>query len=528
MTAFDAVIVGAGHNSLTLAAYMARSGFKVGVFERNAWIGGGCTTEEPIQPGFRCNLHSNFYIGFSQNPMMRDLELARFGFSTIAPPVQHGVTLRDGTALTIHTDIAKTCASIARFSRRDAEAFHDLHMTYAVKMRPLFTSMLFNAPLPPDDMRQRVTGPQAKDLFAHASLDLFEAVDRHFEDHRIRTLFKLLMHVTTGENAPNNGMMMPVIMSALSDNALPVGGSASFTNALTRVVEDCGGKVITGADVREIIVAGGRATGVRLADNSRIDAKVFVASGIDAPATMRMTGEEHFPAGVREKLNGWHWGNHSLVTLHLALNAPPIYSSQDFDPDMSRAFNVIFGFDDTDQVMRCFEQCRRGEFPDHLMGNGACNSQFDPTYAPTGKHVAFWWPFAPYGLADGPEEWERRRKEYAARVLDAWRGFAVNLDERNILGSFLYTPRDIPLHNANMVNGAVRMGAYIPAQLGINRPHPLLAGYRTPIEALYLCGSSNHGGGANGAPGYNAANAIADDLKLDRFWTPIPKPEWHG
>jgi hypothetical protein len=74
---------------------------------------------------------------------------------------------------------------------------------------------------------------------------------------------------------------------------------------------------------------------------------------------MRMAGEEHFPAGVREKLNGWHWGNHSLVTLHLALNAPPIYSSQEFDPDMSRAFNIIFGFDDTDQVIRCFEQCRR-------------------------------------------------------------------------------------------------------------------------------------------------------------------------
>jgi len=173
MTTFDGVIVGAGHNGLTLAAYMARSGFKVGVFERNPWVGGGCTTEEPILPGFRCNLHSNFYIGFSQNPLMRDLELARFGFSTIAPPVQHGVTLRDGTALTIHTDIAKTCASIARFSRRDADAFRDLHMTYAVKMRPLFTSMLFHAPLAPADMRQRVTGPHAKELFAHAELDLF-------------------------------------------------------------------------------------------------------------------------------------------------------------------------------------------------------------------------------------------------------------------------------------------------------------------------------------------------------------------
>ena len=315
---------------------------------------------------------------------MRDLELARYGLSTIAPPVQHGVTLRDGTALTIHKDINKTCASIARFSKRDADAFRDLHMIYAVKMRPLFTSLLYNPPLPPDEMHARVTGTLANDLFAHAGLDLFDAVDRILE------------------NAPNNGMMMPLIVSALSDNALPIGGSASLTNALTRVIEDCGGQVVSGADVREITLSDGRATGVRLADASRIEAKVFVASGIDAPATMHMAGELHFPEAVREKLNNWHWGNHSLVTLHLALNAPPVYTSQKFDPDIARAFNLIFGFDDTDQVIRCFEQCRRGEFPDHLMGNGACNSQFDPTYAPAGKHVAFWWPFAPTRLPTVP------------------------------------------------------------------------------------------------------------------------------
>ena len=162
------------------------------------------------------------------------------------------------------------------------------------------------------------------------------------------------------------------------------------------------------------------------------------------------------------------------------------------------------------------------------MGNGACNSLFDPSYAPPGKHMAFWWPFAPYRLTDGAEGWERRRGEYTARVLEAWQSYAPNLNKDNILGSYLYTPRDIPLHDASMVDGAIRMGAYVPSQLGVNRPHPLLAGYRAPVEGLYLCGSSNHGGGANGAPGYNAANAVADDLKIARPWTPIAAPEWRG
>jgi phytoene dehydrogenase-like protein len=112
--------------------------------------------------------------------------------------------------------------------------------------------------------------------------------------------------------------------------------------------------------------------------------------------------------------------------------------------------------------------------------------------------------------------------------LDVWRGYAPNLTKDNVLGAHLFTPLDVERRVVNMVRGAVRRGAYVPSQLGINRPHPLLAGYRTPVEGLYLCGSSNHGGGANGGPGYNAANAIANELKLQRPWKPVPAPEWKG
>ena len=205
-----------------------------------------------------------------------------------------------------------------------------------------------------------------------------------------------------------------------------------------------------------------------------------------------------------------------------------MYSSAKFDPDIDRAFNLFMGWDDAEQVIHCFERCRRNELPEHLMGNGACNTRFDPSYAPAGKHTAFWWPFAPYALPDGPEGWDRRRKEYAKQLLEVWRQYAPNLTDDNILGSYLFTPLDIERRNRTMVRGAVRMGAYVPSQLGINRPHPLLASYRTPVEGLYLCGSSSHGGGVNDAAGYNAANAIAEDLKLSRPWTLIAAPSWAG
>jgi phytoene dehydrogenase-like protein len=526
MAGFDAVIIGAGHNGLTLGAYTSRAGLTVCVLERNPRIGGGCSTEEPALPGFRFNLHSNFYIAWADAPLTRDLELFRYGFSTIEPPVQQGVALRDGTALVIHQDVEKSCASIARFSVRDAETYRELHEAYGVSMRPLFASLTYNPPLAPDVLRDRLSGPQAREYLAFAQSDLFTAVDRRFEDFRIRMLFKLLLYAGAGENAAGSGLALPAMIAALTRNALPVGGSASLPLALARVIAAGGGKVETNADVREIRVAGGRATGVRLADGTTIEAKRFVASAIHAPGTMALAGAEHFPEDVRQKLDAWQWGAHSLVTLHLALNAPPDYAAAAFDPDMNRAFNVLFGFDDDTQIEHCMQQIKRCQFPDHPMGNGACHTLFDPTYAPAGKHVAFWYPFAPYALEDGPEGWDRRRKEHAARLLQCWRSYAPNLTSDNLLAAWLYTPRDIPLFNANMVDGALRMGAYVPAQVGINRPHPLLAGYRTPIEGLYLAGSSNHGGGANGAPGYNAANVVAEDLRLARTWAPVPPPEW--
>ena len=173
--------------------------------------------------------------------------------------------------------------------------------------------------------------------------------------------------------------------------------------------------------------------------------------------------------------------------------------------------------DHIDDVASCFDDCAAKKFPRVLMGNGACNSMFDPSYAPGGKHVAFWWPFAPYSVDGSPQEWERNRAEYTRRILDYWRIYASNLEGDNLIGTYLFTPLDVEKLNANMRQGAVRVGAYVPNQLGINRPHPLMPGSRTPVEGLYLCGSSSgNGGGINGAPGYIAANAIVDDLKLKR------------
>jgi phytoene dehydrogenase-like protein len=527
MTSFDGIVIGAGHNGLTVAAYLARAGLKIAVLERNPRLGGGCSTDSDRLPGHRLNLHANFYMGMSHCPLIEDLELYRYGFSYIEPPVQQAAVFRDGTGIVIYKEIDKTCASLARFSRQDANTFRELWNTYCIEMRPLLASLLYNAPLPREQLLDRLSGPKAKELLSHAQHDLFSVVRKHFVDERIRTLFTSYMHVITTENVAGAGIVFPAIFANIASFTLPVGGAISLVNALARVVEAGGGEVVTGADVKEIVVKNGRATGVKLADGKLIEGRKFIASAIDFPATVQMAGEALFPEPVREKAKAWHWGNHSLVTLHLALKSPPAYRAEAFDPDVARAYNIFFGMENIDEVASCFDDCAAKKFPKVLMGNGACNSLFDPTYAPPGRHSAFWWPFAPYSVDGGPQNWEKDRADYTRRVLDDWRVYASNLDGDNLIGTHLFTPLDVERLNINMRQGAVRMGAYVPNQLGINRPHPLLPGSRTPVEGLYLCGSSSgNGGGVNGAPGYIAANAIADDMRLKRPWTPVAAPEW--
>src|SRR5262245_26576643 len=356
MPSYDGIVIGAGHNGLTLAAYLSRAGLRIEVVEKNARFGGGTCTEEPSLPGYRFNLHSNFFIGFRHAPLMRDLELYRYGFAYVEPPVQQAAAFRDGSCVVIHKDLDATCLSLARFSKRDAESFRDLHHFY-VKLRPLLTSLLYNAPLPIDALRDRLSGPQGRELLSHAQHDLFSVVRKHFDDDRIRTLFTLLMHVITAESEPGAGIVFPAIFANVADLALPVGGSASLAEALRRIVETGGGAVLTASEVKEIVVRNGRATGIRLGNGDTIDGRRFVASTIDAPATMRMAGEQLFPDGVRQKLNTWHWGRHSLVTLHLALRDRPHYRSAVFDPDIDRAFNILFRMDHIDQVARSFPAC---------------------------------------------------------------------------------------------------------------------------------------------------------------------------
>jgi phytoene dehydrogenase-like protein len=522
MADWNGIVVGGGHNALTCAAYLARSGARIAVLERNDEIGGGTTTWEATLPGFKHNMHANYFHGFDLAPVSSDLELDRHGFELLMPEVQQACLYRDGRALVIHRDLDRTCESIARFSARDADSYRALYQRYGIDNRRFFTAQAFNPPVDAEGMRGRLEANGLEEIAGFAADTPYRVIDRHFESEPLRVLFKKLLHIVHANDFVGTGAWFPLLVSNVASATLPVGGAVNLPKALAAVVADNGGMIQTGAHVSRIVVEGGVARGVELADGSTLTAD-FVVSGVDFPQTIALANPSNFDDDVAARARNWRWTDeHSLMTLHLALENPPQYRAAEFDPDVADAYNVQFGADDSNDLAQMFDEMRAGRFPSKPAGNGCTNTLFDPTYAPDGKHVSFWWPFAPYELSGRAQTWLERREEYARTLLSVWRMYATNLDDGNVLANYLYTPYDIPQHDISMVRGSVRLGAYTAEQWGINRPHAKLSDYRGDrVAGLYHCGSgSANGGGVNGAPGYNAAGAVAEDQGLDRWWKP--------
>jgi phytoene dehydrogenase-like protein len=527
MVSFDGIVIGGGHNGLTCAAYLARAGLRIAVVERNPDIGGGCTTADVTLPGFRHNLHATYHF-FADSPVYRDLELERYGLRYIYPEVQHGMVFRDGRAVTVHRDAERTAASFARFSKRDGDAYLTLYQRYAVELAEMMNQYVYSRPAQDLELLERVRPPVFNEMYHFVSISLYEAVDELFEDEHIRLMFKTMLHTSGMENLPNMGLAMPRILSIAGRTGLAEGGSASLPRALAAVLGEHGCVIHTDAHVEQILVDDDVVRGVRLTSGEVLEATRFVASGVDAPQTVRLAGEEHFDKEIVESIRGFEWATHSLVTIHLALNEPPRYAAADFDPAIDHAYDTLLGPDSTADIEAAFAAIRRGDLPTRMVGSGSALTRFDRSLAPEGKHTAFWWALAPYDLRDGgPAAWDACKAEITERMLAEWRQFAPNLTPENVLGTYLFTPLDIERSCINMVRGSHHVGRYTVEQFGFNRPIPEMAYYRTPIDGLYLCGASSHpGGSVTGGPGYNCANAILTDLNVPLWWTPMPLPSW--
>lgn len=532
---FDGVIIGSGHNALVLAGYMAKSGLSVAVLEENSFVGGGTgTVESNFIPGFKHEYHSQFHRNIPGTPWWRDLEVDKYGVQYIYPDVNNGMPLSDGRAITVHSDPAKTRESLRRFNAKDADRYFETYHKYQEMALRIQIARDYAPPLPPEEEAELLSKSEmGREFLAINSKSAYEVVHELFDDEALRAFYLFLFSVRGYLPAPTvkGTGFATVAMTYLGNKAmLPRGGSRSLAHGLSWMVAHHGGKIFPAHEVGRILVRNGRAVGVETVDGKMFHARKFVVSTADPHQTFdRFLEPEHHDAAIRDRLANYKYGVAGrsfgvLFALHAGTKEPPRYSSASFDPDIDRAFNTCLGYETSEDLIHHLTQVAEGIVPSAIGLQAACPTIHDPTRAPAGKHVLLAWQFAPFEIReDGTTDWDELKSSYLDKVLARWAQYAPNLDPGagNILYSFPQTPPDTQRSVMSMREGDFHVGALIPSQLGYNRPFPEVSNYRTYIEGLYVSGASTHpGGNVTGAPGYNAAKVLAEDLGLDLWWKP--------
>jgi phytoene dehydrogenase-like protein len=519
---FDGVFVGGGHQSLVCAAYMANAGYDVLVLERDIDVGGGLSTVDVSGRGFRYNRHSINHFNITGTPWYRDLNLAAAGVEYVQPEHEFAQPLSDGSALVLSRDTDRTVENLARFSERDARQYERMNPVAEDLVENVYLPERFDEPLPAEERHRLLSeSDRGRTFLDWTTESAFDLVTDWYETPELRTLllFKLSIFGEPGEGVDNPSHKGGICRCFDGRHTYQVarGGSRMLALGLQQVIQQAGGTVLTNREVTGIDVENGRATGVTLRDGTSIGAKRFVASGVNPVLTFeRFVGLGEVEESYASRVEEFAFTDWSLMGTHFALKEAPDYEAAEAVPEVNEALKYNIGLETLDDIEAAHEAVVAKDAPVAGFGGGSI-SMFDGTQAPDGHHTAYAWQVAPYDLHDDPAAWEAEAERCRDQVLDTWREYAPNMTEDNVVHSHTYTPQQIPLTNPNMTNGGIFAGALTEDQTLSNH-----FGYRTPVEGLFLCGSSVHPGGAiNGGAGYVAAKVIHESLGVDPWWDPV-------
>jgi phytoene dehydrogenase-like protein len=504
----DVVVVGAGHNGLISAAYLARAGLSVTVLEANAVPGGGATTGEATLPGFRHDLASSLHSLIQFNPVLAADELgliAEHGLRYERPEPVMAVFADRSEPILFHADPHRTAAEIARYSESDAESFLGLIAEWEAVL-PSFVRRLSRAPGPAPGEPPEATAKLAE-FFATSGDQII--IDR-FSDDRTRTLM-LSPGAHDATAYPGTGLL-PVHWAGLLGRvswAHPVGGAGALTDALVAAILAAGGQVLCERPIERILVEGGRAGAVLTADGERFEAAKAVLSSAYVAELPRLLGDVKLPSEF-DRLAGWRPGAATFV-VHLALERIP-----EHDTPIGQIGCAVTALGTAAGIATQRHDIAAGRLSGRDRWTMAmCPSVVDPSRAPAGKATGKLLTMAPYALEGDPANWESRKQAYAEEVIESYAETVEGFELAGEGAVAVRTPLDIERMNRNFVAGGFLGGELAPDQAGPNRPVPGWSAYRMPVEGLYLTGGGTFpGGGIAGWPGRNAAAAMLDDLGI--------------
>ncbi len=518
---YDVVVMGAGSNSLVAAAYLAKSGRKVLVLEKNDQCGGGVVSIE-IAPGFIHDPHASGYYLCIANPAVKDDELglkAKFGLTWKTWEAGFATIFDSGDGLVAYRDLDRTCEDIAKYSHKDAATYRRF-ATECMGLLPLLSKSAAAPPLPTGPfismLDQSPAGRRLVDMMFQSVYDILETL---FESEEVRIhLSKWCAEAMEGPDVKGTGVTLVNLLGLAHsfDAHIPVGGSRAVTNSLIKCIEYYGGTVRTNATVSRILVSGGKATGVSMADGEEILAKHAVVANIHP---WRL--EEYLPGAVDPAIvraaRGVKLSNHGALNQQIALSEWPRFKAG--QEPWSQALCIEYVRKDLTGVRKVFDHYRYGEIPQHhLSPLTIMNSRKDPTRAPSAEHCAMYlYHFAPRVLADGGlEGWKTHGKAFADAIWTEFKSYCTNMDDSKIIARHIETPLDHHNHSNNMMTGDIFGIGTTAGQLLGRRPLVELAQYRVPgVEALYLAGPAQHPGGTVTFGGRATAMKMLMDWKVD-------------
>jgi phytoene dehydrogenase-like protein len=519
---YDGIIIGAGHHGLVLGSYLAKAGLRILLIDRRLDYGGGLMTKEATLPGFYHNLHSINHFQISDAPWFADLGL-QDRVTYITPPYEFGQAHCDGSALVFGRKAEETFANVARFSKRDAETFREWNAKAEEMTARILLQERYAEPLPQAE-RESLLSQTAlgREFLAITQRQPLDVVEELFENEHVKLLFlfKVSLFGTWLTDTLSKTSPMGSVIRAFdfqSGYQLCRGGSFNLARGLMETFIAAGGTFQNQVEIDRIIVEGGRATGIAVADGRTVRAKQFVASTIDVHQTFdKLIGRDQLPSAFAAKLDKFQYTNWTLFGLHLALNESPRFAAAGFDPNINRALKWSVGAETMEDLFSAFNDVKANRVPRTIQFGSGPLSLLDPSQAPAGKHTTYAWHVMPFSPDMGGQDWIEFKTEFSERIIETFRRYCPNMTKDNILAKYAYTAKEYTLELPNMRGGDIFMGAFNAEQVMFNH-----FGYRTPLPNLYMAGSAAHPGGAiSGGSGYISAGIIARDLGIAPWWTP--------
>ncbi|MBI4728070.1 MAG: NAD(P)/FAD-dependent oxidoreductase [Acidobacteria bacterium] len=551
---FDFVVAGAGPNGLGIAAYLAKWGFSVCVLEARQEIGGGAENAEPI-PGCSIDPHATYLYGAAA-PAFEQLQLGKHGFRMAYTKNLAGGITPDGRAFAhgFYNPESRLPETYESLMGRDITALYlEIQEGLRRRARDLLRAVYWT---PPYDERWAM-GPEDQPVLGvlKDALPVFDAswfgmsLVELTDALGIPDPLKAIALFGSWYNGPHpswKGMAVPGVACNLLytySSGSPVGGMHSLAHALARCALAHGARIYVNAPVTEILVEGGRATGVRAADDAVLEEKTVRARlGVISALHVRQTlldlvSPRHLAPDLVQNVRDISLKGGSLYVAHLVTSELPRYpdAGEAFEGDRYPSCTVLNASSDVllEEMRDVYSFRVHPTDPDHYIVPICVHDTYDSTRAPAGLHVLS--PIylqcpPPEDHRDGPDAVNRAKDEILETILGLLERYAPNMTRDKVVASFVNTPRDSEFRNMAFVGGNWYGVRQSEEEWWSRRPLPELARYRTPIEGLYLCNHTSHPGGlCLIAVPYNLMHILIEDIDRVAATTPdwwYPSP-WH-